>query len=409
MARFCDLPEELVLEILSNLPAKCVGRFRCVQRSWNVLMNEQRFVAKHLEKNSNSKQSLFMMHCFQCKASIENDFRTICNSNSNGDEMEIEIEHMEALIPNAKRRLSNYIRSSHCNGIICMSGLSIPIVVLLNPALRRFKSIRLEPRKELMFGLGWQLVGFGHDSIDNVYKLVRVSADRTKRDAFLDVEVGTLGTLRTKRRRKKTRFPFRSFIFCINPWKIQPYYSHLYCKGVYYWVTPFDELDESEEFDESEVILSFDMHDEELKMITLPVDDNLANIAGVPCKISVMLAPWNHDSVALFRFRESGDEAIIRPILPMPIEMWLMHRDHAHGTTTWTKHLTIPPLDKPYHPIQLWNNDELILMTQTHFRFGGNSLASYNLLTHRFRTLPSNSDLDVSTNALAYVKTLEFF
>ncbi|EXB45762.1 Putative F-box protein [Morus notabilis] len=63
MARFSDLPEDVMIEIFSWLPADSLSRFRRVKKSWytliSTLVKDPTFVKKHL-KNSKKASLVFM-------------------------------------------------------------------------------------------------------------------------------------------------------------------------------------------------------------------------------------------------------------------------------------------------------------------------------------------------------------
>ena len=63
---FCDLPENTVAEIMSWLPPERLVQCKCVQKSWQSLVDSliktPWFVAKHLQ-NSGSRSSFFFLVC----------------------------------------------------------------------------------------------------------------------------------------------------------------------------------------------------------------------------------------------------------------------------------------------------------------------------------------------------------
>ncbi|EXB81011.1 Putative F-box/kelch-repeat protein [Morus notabilis] len=126
MARFSDMPEEVLEEIMSWLPSESLKRFKCICKSWyfyiNALMNNPTFVAKHL-----------------------------CNT---------------------KKKLVS------CNGVICCYHRDYhntkDIIFLLNPALRELKIV---PDAEFGDGYEIQGVGFGYDSRANDYKVVNIKSE----------------------------------------------------------------------------------------------------------------------------------------------------------------------------------------------------------------------------------------
>jgi hypothetical protein len=53
-----SLPDDVVTEILAYLPAKSVGRLRCVSPSWRDMLSTALFVKLHL-KRANDKPKIF--------------------------------------------------------------------------------------------------------------------------------------------------------------------------------------------------------------------------------------------------------------------------------------------------------------------------------------------------------------
>lgn len=48
---FCNMPQEIVLEILHRLPPKPLVRFTTVCKTWNSVINDQSFISEHLNRN----------------------------------------------------------------------------------------------------------------------------------------------------------------------------------------------------------------------------------------------------------------------------------------------------------------------------------------------------------------------
>ncbi|VVA96672.1 unnamed protein product [Arabis nemorensis] len=55
---FSDFPPEIITEILLRLPAKSIGRFRCVSKQFCSLSSDLRFVKRHTERNAGNRKLL---------------------------------------------------------------------------------------------------------------------------------------------------------------------------------------------------------------------------------------------------------------------------------------------------------------------------------------------------------------
>ncbi|KAE8674654.1 putative F-box protein [Hibiscus syriacus] len=59
-----ELPEMLVLEILSKLPVKSLTRFRCVCKPWSSSFETPHFITKHHQNNlKNNNLNLLLKRC----------------------------------------------------------------------------------------------------------------------------------------------------------------------------------------------------------------------------------------------------------------------------------------------------------------------------------------------------------
>lgn len=47
MSKAKTLPEEIIFDILSLLPAKFIGQYRCVSKQWRNLLSDPQFIKAH--------------------------------------------------------------------------------------------------------------------------------------------------------------------------------------------------------------------------------------------------------------------------------------------------------------------------------------------------------------------------
>ena len=73
-----DLPQDVVVEILSRLPVKSLMRFNCVHKSWYALMRSHHFITKHhkFATSNNLGRSVVFKYQFKghlCVSLLSND------------------------------------------------------------------------------------------------------------------------------------------------------------------------------------------------------------------------------------------------------------------------------------------------------------------------------------------------
>ncbi|CAI9117836.1 OLC1v1019321C1 [Oldenlandia corymbosa var. corymbosa] len=167
-ARTRDLPIELINEILVSLPAKSLGRFTCVSKSWLSLISSPEFIKAHLAIASGSDD--FGHHCLifrvykfpNCdphhrKYSVDSLFYGASSETASPNEV-IDVNHL--LNPNAL-----VWPVSSCNGLVCMK-TNNSVLLLFNPCTRKFKKL---PQT----GLEYRTAdfGFGYDKLNEDYKV----------------------------------------------------------------------------------------------------------------------------------------------------------------------------------------------------------------------------------------------
>ncbi|KAM5576978.1 putative F-box protein [Rosa sericea] len=194
-----DVDEDLVEKILSTLRPKALVRLKCASKGWYALINNPRFVAKHLsDYNSNSNRLLRMKKRLVSKnikdtanetAEEEEElvfsFLNLCNNDDDIDNGEdnITVSSVEDIkIPlcmSLKTRGEAVHIVGHCNGIICLFlGVLVKSFQLLlwNPAIQEFKLLHPFPYLQ---DVDWEetlwfkyVQGFGYDPKLNEYRVV---------------------------------------------------------------------------------------------------------------------------------------------------------------------------------------------------------------------------------------------
>lgn len=174
-------PIEIIIEILSRLPVKVLGRFTTVSKSWYSLITSHMFIDKHLKDysislsnkpySSDSSSGRVLLIPIVLKELEWHSYSVFSDStfDKNGSfEIPMLYHWLEIL----------YIGNS-CNGIICFTDQKAFFgrkVYLYNPVIRRMKLISHNCFADTMFDRNkvFCKLGFGFCECTNDYKVVRI-------------------------------------------------------------------------------------------------------------------------------------------------------------------------------------------------------------------------------------------
>ena len=319
MASLGTLPEEVMIEILSQLPPESLLRFKCVNKSWNALINDSKFGSKHYSNSRRRK------HVFLWCPRIDTEVNTFSflelplSLNSSVSFFDIDFP------------LNEYFRwveiIGHSHGLICLTVRHWDIF-LWNPLTREFRklppSIILHPSD--MYSSFTRAVGFGYDSKSMDFKVVRFMGFTEEPELCYcsRVEIYEL----SKDRWREIESPFLGHRF----WK--PCFNMCH-EGMCSWCGLSEEG--------TEILETFDMSDEVFGQIQLPDDfDVMDKCLGV-----------FNGSIVLFPCPYKGYDRMFN--------LWEMKKDEF-GEVSWSKKiLTIGSVFEIEKAWWIVNSDELVL------------------------------------------------
>ncbi|XP_020218781.1 F-box/kelch-repeat protein At3g23880 [Cajanus cajan] len=179
-----ELPQELILEILSWLPVKDLMRFRCLSKTWTTLMFHHAFVKLHLQRSSKNKHVLLSFYQYDNTVGDWNDASVaVAPCSIHGL-----LENPTSTINNCIRRFSKTnIVIGACNGLVCICGYFDDTddymkywVRLWNPATRIMSQ---DSPHIVLFASDYENepcylgFGFGCDDSSGNYKVVVILLD----------------------------------------------------------------------------------------------------------------------------------------------------------------------------------------------------------------------------------------
>ncbi|XP_059307008.1 putative F-box protein At2g02030 [Lycium ferocissimum] len=159
---FSDLPEDLVMEILSRLPVKSLLQLKCVSKNWYVLIENPVFIQKHLH-HINNPTSYFVHHYFL--DTMKSGFTLFNEQNQL-----VAKSHLYQDVLNTSTHLWEVL--GPLNGLFLLYN-DQEEVALWNPATKEFKPLPIsQPLNCPSFSLSSYKFGFGIEPSSGDYKVV---------------------------------------------------------------------------------------------------------------------------------------------------------------------------------------------------------------------------------------------
>ncbi|KAK2981063.1 hypothetical protein RJ640_002596 [Escallonia rubra] len=165
----CDLPGEIIMDILSWLLVKCLVQCKCIFKGWHVLVKNLFFILMHSRKSALRNDECYLVlrrhkYCKVTETLLLHDEENVCRQTC--------VAHQ-----------STYCLVGACNGLRCVTSKVNAFgdaYMLLNPATREFKPAFKYGTPEEARSKPPQILtlGFGFDSMTNDYKIVIASNRR---------------------------------------------------------------------------------------------------------------------------------------------------------------------------------------------------------------------------------------
>ncbi|XP_050384232.1 F-box/kelch-repeat protein At3g23880-like [Argentina anserina] len=381
------LTEDFVEQLLSRLPPKSLMRFKCVCSLWCNKIKSPSFVAKHLSNymGASSMSVLFKRpvlkdkdnkiiepereECLNGDDNVETQLSSLnlCNVSDDDYLLSTVVEDLKVPLP-APLKLkhsSDLIVAGHCDGILCLK-LFIGNAILWNPAMKEFKllpkSLLLLPNDEdelLFYELNCytEYLGFGYDPKGKDYKVVRfVIFDEVC--YWFKAEVYDMHSNSWRDIKMKTIYSEMTTYVTQR----QSSHASVYFNGQCYWlVSGYQQHLPHDGF-----VLSFDMSHEQFNEISYPdLSDG--------CRV-MTLAIWK-EFIALLSNQEESRVA-------QSYDMWVMMDDLGDGMGSWTKHLSIGPVECVGYPLLFCNGEHLFMENNE------GQIVLYNTGTKKLKYLP---------------------
>ncbi|KAM5554634.1 hypothetical protein ABKV19_022837 [Rosa sericea] len=150
-------------EILARLPVKSLMRFRCVCNSWRALIYQSHFVTKHFTYASQGITETTSRLLFSTNPVESIDYEALKDLNDADSHLAIRKLKFPVMLPDSS--ITTIIGS--CNGLICID-VDQEGIAIWNPCTGE-SNVLPKPTDHYIP----QFSGFGYDSTNDDYKVVR--------------------------------------------------------------------------------------------------------------------------------------------------------------------------------------------------------------------------------------------
>ncbi|KAH7849342.1 hypothetical protein Vadar_016556 [Vaccinium darrowii] len=346
-----EIPGDVLMDILSRIPAKSLHRFKSVSKHWYSLILNPYFISLH-HSRAQSYDCIFADRVFNVytrKSSIH----LLSNQKS--------IQDVDLSFITSPHVIKDTRLYGSCNGLLCLFNQSD--IVICNPAIREFRVLPQPPYQT------WRTtnLGFVFDPINNDYKVFRIAtlfqSDLKSYDSYDDPYEAYDAKCNDTEEVPPVDHKIQIYCMSTNSWKeifamvpkdrpctnIGPCVS---LDGVFYWLA----------FDFSTCVLvlhTFRMFEELFERLHFP-DAFCFRLLAYLCILK--------NSLALIQ-----QEVDIQTCGAL-FDIWVM--DEYRVEESWTKKYTVGPLLGHYCALGFRPNVEVFLMS-----CDPGQMVSYNLST----------------------------
>jgi len=187
----CVLSQDILMEILSRLPIKDIGRLKCVSKGLNRLVSDSTFVKLHLQRSSKNTHMLLTFEDYHINRT--RNYAVVCP-------VQELLDHPSSTLKTLHHKHLPFNRKYNvlgaCNGLVCLQDSCIDDEFeeywfrIGNPTTRVMTKdsphIRLNRRDY------WLMFGFGYDEWSDSYQVVLLDNNRNQSQK-LEVSVCCLG------------------------------------------------------------------------------------------------------------------------------------------------------------------------------------------------------------------------
>ncbi|KAG4133650.1 hypothetical protein ERO13_D08G107300v2 [Gossypium hirsutum] len=371
MASSLSLPQNTITDILSRLPVKSLTRFKSVSKNWADLTSAPAFIAAHLRRSSTDPSLLIRR--YHSQSGWDYGIWLITNPTLSyaTQLLRIPLEESLPLFPKIVGSV---------DGLVCLdiSPCYASDFAMWNPGTKQIKRLPLPLITSSRDNPIWMVFhGFGFDSFNNDYKLVRIVSFRgNDASPFLRVEVYSLREAVWKEIEER----FELALLCGGQ-------DGVVVDGSLNWAAIG-----LQGFADRKVVISFDMGREVFKTIPLPPVTRYGNVKVVSYMGLLAVAVYP------LVFAANGNNM-------NRFEFWVQG-DCEDGMKRWSNMVVVENFSKSLVPVGTWGDRELVFKhVGVRDRENQSSLFLFDPVDHTTKRLPVDF-VDICFQGFSYVESL---
>ncbi|KAJ8442788.1 hypothetical protein Cgig2_016254 [Carnegiea gigantea] len=240
---YSNLPEEIIVDILSRLPARTVGQCRCVSKAWRGLLSQPQFIRYHLRRSKILRRESLLLFSYSQRSLSS---ASLSNAHHLFDQITTSATRLSLPVHPGSRA---WVYGS-CDGLLLVRDEEHKRFVL-NPITREIKEVPPLPFDPRVL---FTMHGLGYDSVSDDYKVVTLCNCRHRYEpdcVRMFVNVYSL---------KSGSWESGSFT---RDYDVGPVISGVFVNGCLHWLTRRTR-------DHKPAILAFDLAEDKFCEVPLP-------------------------------------------------------------------------------------------------------------------------------------------
>ncbi|KAM3701312.1 hypothetical protein ACJW31_05G162300 [Castanea mollissima] len=254
------LPIEIISEILSRLPVKCLIRLLCISKSWYALIKHPDFIKLHLRRSIETTRDRTLI-LEKVTHGVPRSFFSVHFPTEN------HFDNAFKLYQPLYRRDKLVHILDYCHGLVCIHHWTDEIAIW-NPLIRKYRVLPKEPISipSCFTYYKSNKIAFGYDLCNDDYKVLRVTAFCNRGQPLEEFEVKVYSLRFHSWRKIEDQWPKKECTISSNSVSLN---------GALHWLIAEDTPYDTDSLLGAECLLAFELATEKFRVFKIPVQQEV--------------------------------------------------------------------------------------------------------------------------------------